>query len=164
MKDKRTLWLSGILVGLLALTAFAAPALYSAYPAGIGNTLDLGDIRTQVAEDATPSMDDQALGESLWKIDPALRAILDSGGKELTKVVIITKDVGALGRAVQQYDYRGLIGTNARPTGQSVPVTLELPASSLPKIASLESVYAIYDYKTPVLDFIPRSEWAPLEL
>ncbi|MFQ6127411.1 MAG: S8 family serine peptidase [Thermoplasmata archaeon] len=141
MSKKSVKWISGIVVGLLALSLFVSTTLatssggeaFDEKPVGQGEEFLLAE------EPSFPQPEELALG----KIDPALLDLAKSGGKEMVGVVLIVSDVSAVARALEKYEYRGLIGEKATIKTIPTPIILEVPAYVLPVLSAIDEVLLI---------------------
>jgi hypothetical protein len=86
--------------------------------------------------------------EALSKIQSSLRPIAEKGGKDMIKVIVWTTSAIELTSLLENYDYRGAIGTRLKGEETLTAPVLYVPIYSLMKIASLPSVIAIYEYPT----------------
>ncbi|MCK4457591.1 MAG: S8 family serine peptidase, partial [Thermoplasmata archaeon] len=165
-------WIGVFLVGAL-LTSFLA-ALVTA-PVTADDSPDVMDLETpeeNLAGDVQAFEYEQggeqksviAWEQLVEKIDPTLRDVMSSSPDEMVNVIVPTTDVASLAKVVQKYDYKGLLGTKAKPSENIVPITLEVPANSLLEIASLDGVMAVYLHDIPTVDMVSKSEWAAHEL
>ncbi|MCJ2556282.1 MAG: S8 family serine peptidase [Candidatus Thermoplasmatota archaeon] len=141
MSKKSVRWISGVVVGLFALSLFVAPSpVSSSGGEGYEEPVEQGEEFLPMEEPSLPQSS-EVLG--LEKIDPALRDLAKSGHKEMVEVVLIVSDVSAVARALEKYEYRGLVGEKATIKSVPTPIVLEVPANALAELAAIDEVLLI---------------------
>ena len=141
MSKKCVRWISGIVVGLFALSLFVTPTpVSSSGGEGYEEPVEQGEEFLPMEEPSLPQLS-EVLG--LEKIDPALRGLAKSGYKEMVEVVLIVSDVSAVARALEKYEYRGLVGEKQTIKSVPTPIVLEVPAYALAELAAIDDVLLI---------------------
>jgi len=103
---------------------------------------DVNDMNT----DTSPS--GASKPEYLEKVQPSL--LEKVGDKGYAKVFVATTNVADVAKAIEGYDYKGLIGPNAVKSDEIVVPLLEVPTEAIPDIAALPDVITIFEYSPPV--------------
>ena len=97
--------------------------------------------------------------ENAWvnKIDPSLIDGVNAGSKDMVKVTVLTKDMGAVNPIISKYMSQNIEGKRVTPTlktdtvsGVPVTKTITVPYYALKDIASVPSVMGVYRFAPPV--------------
>ncbi|MEW5937025.1 MAG: S8 family serine peptidase, partial [Candidatus Thermoplasmatota archaeon] len=120
-------------------------------------------------DSAMPLLEEDIGGSVASKIQPSLMEKISSKTKGMVKVFVPTTDVSELAGVLKNYEYRGVLGTEARGKGEIVVPVLEIPIDIIPRIASLEKVFGVYEYPSTIsqdrtLDMIPWESGEQLDL
>ncbi|MEE9236355.1 MAG: hypothetical protein V3U52_00990, partial [Thermoplasmata archaeon] len=156
MKNRQTIWLTGLLACLMGLTALTVvPGLF-VYSLPVEDAVSEMSEIVPAATEETAFPSQESFQDMRWeaKLDRDLRDLTLKGSKELQDVLIYTADMAELAPLLDKYgvrtlpeEFRGLDSRDVTRVqavyGGIVSTRVQVPAYAIPEIAKLPGVLGI---------------------